>query len=684
MEFQEVWNVHGDLTTKLSALLNISGFKRNVYCKRYVDIRLGNRSGAVTTRVYFPDHVSPNARVSIISLKDGQFSSGDDKTIFKHLVSKQARSFNFDGKLHISMQLNRGVWEISLSDSKICEIVAVNASNQVHFCVGEIQSKLFTEYLRLVDKYQHSYKVLDVSISVFIDDVSRNATKCKLTTGQAISFDDAKGCLEDNFDLMALVLNLNDGFVGPRYTTSEIDTSRALHPSSDGLIRLYDCFDLPDENDVCGLVIKNMAMLNTSVDLIIQFWIGDGDKKVEFVTRWGMGNTVNVEFWFNDDKEHAQSKDFVKYPTGNESFVIGRKFLLGYHKDEWRNRWYYNLNGVDIGYEPGRLVSKTRSFGTELQFKATKEPARTLGDIHHLNMNVYYLKVLPQDIQATLRQSRSAHVSRVINNLKPAGTMNLNDVSDVKDFFNKPNSPPKRGVESEPNTASKKQKVLDSKLSGMFEKLRPFGKSKSMNDRQPSVAGDINNSTQSEKTPEMSELKLVKVDQPKSLNVESCIDPILMHQINVSVNEVKNLLGVDYEMTTKILFQIAILKGTSQEMVNDKSSLFRFEEVPAKLVKPRDLSLIFFKNNPKINLLRTFCRLNSQQILEMLRIGVLAPNRKFALDCGLPTRYSYLAGDFWDFNLLNLTEEEEGVIRSVIRKPISNSKSLIHYNQLLN
>nr|ARP51800.1 CPd protein [Grapevine leafroll-associated virus 7] len=141
------------------------------------------------------------------------------------------------------------------------------------------------------------------------------------------------------------------------------------------------------------------------------------------------------------------------------------------------------------------------------------------------------------------------------------------------------------------------------------------------------------------------------IDPLKKVSPEWCED--ILHKIKLRYN-VPDALD--------LVLASSILNGTSKEAIRNKFNLTN-AKIGDKWVQC-DHSLItslFFHKDPKRNLLRRLCRLNSLYCLRRTQEGFFRCNTKFALKCGVTINFEYLAFDFLDPKEIHSITQEEAV-----------------------
>nr|BCT87068.1 CPd protein [Grapevine leafroll-associated virus 7] len=151
--------------------------------------------------------------------------------------------------------------------------------------------------------------------------------------------------------------------------------------------------------------------------------------------------------------------------------------------------------------------------------------------------------------------------------------------------------------------------------------------------------------------PDKLEYDAEPIDPLKKVSPEWCGD--ILHTIKLRYN-VSDALD--------LVLASSILNGTSKEAIRNKFNITN-AKIGDKWVQC-DHSLItslFFHKDPKRNLLRRLCRLNSLYCLRRTQEGFFRCNTKFALKCGVTINFEYLAFDFLDPKEIHSITQEEAV-----------------------
>nr|AEQ59450.1 CPm [Grapevine leafroll-associated virus 7] len=166
-----------------------------------------------------------------------------------------------------------------------------------------------------------------------------------------------------------------------------------------------------------------------------------------------------------------------------------------------------------------------------------------------------------------------------------------------------------------------------------------------------SLVNNEESTTFIEVKPDKLEYDANPIDPLKKLSPEWCQDILHIIKLRYNVSDALDLVLAS-----------SILNGTSKEAIRNKFNITN-AKIGDKWVQC-DHSLItslFFYKDPKRNLLRRLCRLNSLYCLRRTQEGFFRCNTKFALKCGVTIGFEYLAFDFLDPKEIHSITQEEAV-----------------------
>nr|WBR64453.1 MAG: minor coat protein [Grapevine leafroll-associated virus 7] len=151
--------------------------------------------------------------------------------------------------------------------------------------------------------------------------------------------------------------------------------------------------------------------------------------------------------------------------------------------------------------------------------------------------------------------------------------------------------------------------------------------------------------------PDKLEYDAKPIDPLRKISPKWCEDILYTIKVRYNVSDALDLVLAS-----------SILNGTSKEAIRNRFNITN-TKIGDKWVQC-DHSLItslFFHKDPKRNLLRRLCRLNSLYCLRRTQEGFFRCNTKFALKCGVTIGFEYLAFDFLDPKEINSITQEEAV-----------------------
>ncbi|CCD33057.1 CPd gene product [Grapevine leafroll-associated virus 7] len=166
-----------------------------------------------------------------------------------------------------------------------------------------------------------------------------------------------------------------------------------------------------------------------------------------------------------------------------------------------------------------------------------------------------------------------------------------------------------------------------------------------------SLVNNDESSTLIEITPDKLESDARPVEPLKKTTPEWCEDILHIIELRYNVSDALDLVLAS-----------SILNGTSKEAIRNKFNITN-AKIGDKWVQCDHswITSLFFHKDPKRNLLRRLCRLNSLYCLRRTQEGFFQCNTKFALKCGVTINFEYLAFDFLDPKEIHSITQEEAV-----------------------
>ncbi|WZH56815.1 minor coat protein [Pyrus virus A] len=694
--FTESYAFRESIVGKCEVEFKFPNFSSNFYIRNFVKLILGSIKSGIHVDINLPDAFNDSISYNAYYYLNGNLKKIDES--HGRITPKSNYSnAKFDGTISMRCDLSGGNWRFDIKNLKSFSIPNESNETRLEVLLGEEHSKHFDDILTILGMRNFCFGNFDAEIKVTVDNKVGLPTKVSNSRFNYSLFSESSGLLAKDFSPVNELQKLNLTGI-PLYRGASTESSNEYIYLKEGeWLRVYDYFELPDDTEHLTVFAKRTSNFSINMQLITQFWIGGKESQLEFVIRWFEGNRFAIEVWTRDNNHHSKSTSCMYTTRRFPEIRTNKIFCFSYEKDKFDDSWLLGLNGEIISKDSFHVNTHSRSFGTEMQFNLPSEKHYFRNNISHIISGIDYLAVLPEGIKYHLVDSESTSQSQVTN-LHRKTSVKLGDLNNALDIFNQPvdisNKRQTVSSDSQPSKITRQTSLLEnlwkkatsSTTNTEDIKNQSVESEKDLNNIKDDKLtlstresetnyndGTVNKTKESSGVMQVGEFKSEKI-----FNIKSAISS---KYIEAGVSAI-NSLGAFYKLSIEncelMIFQVALLKGTSIELINDHTSSFSMRPLVSSAVQPRIIALAFFTQEPSANIFRLFCRSNSQKILKLLRSGGLQPSYKLAIQRQLPKRFAHLAADFWDLEQMDLSDEEAGYMSRFVTLPVNKSHSLVH------
>nr|WMH04245.1 coat protein minor [Little cherry virus 1] len=423
-------------------------------------------------------------------------------------------------------------------------------------------------------------------------------------------------------------------------------------------LRVYDVIKCSDEGHEAVTLCELQTTVSEVLNVILQYWIGIGNDILEFVLRCKK-SYFGCEVWKNSGGKYSRLTDFVRYHSFTKDYESGCIFI-GFYYDEKSHSYVFTIDGVIACMVKQELLSSEFEVGFEYQIFGEGIKEFDMRDFKRIesNNNIYKILRYPYTLLRPNNSDMTNH--HINNNILTDNKISLVNLNKVEDLFATPQVRPT--VETKETNRETKRPRVDSESDDEVE---------------------VDSNLKSEQISTAKSTELVKsTAQPNIDNsiIESKPNYIWVFEYANECEEVVSTIAKAIKISKPdaklVIFQMAICCGTSIESVHDKHTSLVFNFLNNKKIYLRFIATCFFRKNPRVNLFRRYMKSCSVEVLELLRIGKLSPSLGRAIKLGIDRQFAFLACDFWNFDVLNLTTQEHEVIGNL--KSVNKSIQRVH------
>nr|CEO12416.1 putative viral coat protein [Little cherry virus 1] len=428
--------------------------------------------------------------------------------------------------------------------------------------------------------------------------------------------------------------------------------------NNNNCLRIYDVIKCSDEIHEAVALCELQTTVEEKINVILQYWIGDGNDILEFVLRC-KNSYFGCEVWKNSIGRYSKLTEFTKYHSFTKYYGSGC-ILIGFYYDDRFHSYVFTINGIIACMVKNDLLNANYEVGFEYQVFGEGAKTFNMKNFKRLKSNNKIYKLLRYPYPLVRPDSSDMTNHHINNNISTNKEVLLTEVSKIDDLFDIPESRPT--IEMGSKSKETKRPRIGSDSDGEQDLNPPF---------------------ELKQVPITKSSELIKSTMQINLDnssIESKPNYVWVFEYAKECDEVISIIAKAIQISIPdaklVVFQMAICCGTSIESVHDKHTSLIFNFLNNKRIYLRFIATCFFRKNARINLFRRYMRSCTAEVLELLRIGKLSPSLGRAIKLGIDKQFAFLACDFWSFDEMKLTTQEHEVIGNL--KSVRKSNQRIH------